>query len=254
MKKVLTIGLAMVVAVGLLAGCGGGETATYNDGTYTAVSDAPETDRYPSGFDGSLELTLTIADDVVTDVSIVEYDGHGDVKDYDTYGQEGLFDGSNLEAAHNALAEAIIEANDWDVDAYSGATGTSDKVREAAQRAFEKALVDKADGEYFDGTFMGLTDVDERGSRLIAWVTIEDDAIVDVVFAETYDSESGFKDESYGSEQAGFTIENLEEAYAALAAAMVEANSADVEAFSGATGTSEKAVEAVQDALDVAKR
>ena len=46
-------------------------------------------------------------------------------------------------------------------------------------------------------------------------------------------------------EQVVNTIENLEEAYVALAAAMVDANSADVEAFSGATGTSEKAVEAV---------
>lgn len=257
MKKVFIIGLAMVLAVGMLAGCGGEEEpqATYKDGTYTAVSNTPETERVYTGFDGYIEVTITISDDVVTDVSFTEYDAFGEAKDYATYGREGVFDGNDLKEAHEALANAIIEANSWDVDAVTGATSTSKKAIEAAERAFEMALVEPAsDNVYFDGTFMGRTQPDSRGSWLVAWVTIQDDKIVDVVFGETYDSDSGWKEyEDYGVEDR-YTGDDLKEAHEALAAAMVEANSAEVDAVSGSTGTSEKAVEAVKNALAAAKR
>jgi uncharacterized protein with FMN-binding domain len=259
MKKALIIGLALAMTVGLLTACNTEEPNTYKDGTFVAYSNAPETTRSPAGFDGPVKIEITFEDDQVTSVSIIEYNTFGQAKEYDAYGSEAAgYTGADLEAAHVALAEAIMENNTWDVDVVSGSTSSSNKVREAAQRAFELALVEPAsDNEYFDGVFMGRTEADSRGSWLVIFITIQNDEIVSVVMAETYVSNDtlGWKDyAAYGSEAAGYTGEDLQAAHEALAAAMVAANGADVDAVSGSTGTSEKAVEAAQQALDAARR
>ncbi len=257
MKRVLIIGLALAMTVGLLAACT--QDPTYQDGTFVAFSNAPETTRSPAGFDGPVEIEITFEGDEVTAVKIVEYNTFGQAKDYATYGSEAAgYTGEDLEDAHVTLAEAIMANNTWDVDVVSGSTGTSDKVREAAERAFEMALVEPAsDNEYFDGVFMGRTEADSRGSWLVIFVTIENDEIVGVVMAETYVSDDtlGWKDyESYGSEAAGYTGADLEDAHLALGSAMIDANSAEVDVVSGSTGTSDKAIEAAQNALDAARR
>ncbi len=257
MKKVLIIGLALAMTVGLLAACT--PDPTYQDGTFVAYSNAPETTRSPAGFDGPVKIELTFEDEKVTAVKITEYDTFGNAKDYASYGSEAAgYTGEDLEEAHVALAEAIMENNTWDVDVVSGSTSTSNKVREAAERAFELALVEPAsDNEYFDGVFMGLSDVDGRGQWLVIFVTIENDEIVDVVMAETTFSDETlvWKDyDAYGSEAAGYTGEDLKEAHEALAEAMVAANSTEVDVVSGSTSTSEKAMEAAQRALDAARR
>jgi uncharacterized protein with FMN-binding domain len=259
LKKVLIIGLALAMAVGLLAACTTEDPATYKDGTFVAYSNAPETTRSPAGFDGPVRIELIFEDEQVTGVQITEYDVYGNAKNYEAYGSAAAgFTGEDLENAHVELAAAIMENNTWDVDVVAGATSTSNKVREAAQRAFEMALVEPAsDNEYFDGVFMGRTEADSRGSWLVIFITIQNDEIVSVVMAETYVSNDtlGWKDyAAYGSEAAGYTGETLQAAHEALAAAMVAANSADVDAVSGSTGTSEKAVEAAQQALDAARR
>ena len=223
---------------------------TYNDGTYTAVSANANARGYA-------EVTLTIANDEITDVSMVEYDGFGNIKDYEAYGREGVFDGSNLQAAHEALAAAMVANNTYDVDAVSGATSTSDKTMSAAGLAMEKALIEPASNNtYFDGTFFAISDQDGRGNFVIALVTIENDVIVDVALSEATETEEGIslKDyEDYGQEGV-FDGSTLQAAHEALAAAMIENNTYDVDVVSGATSTSEKVVVAGERALEAAKR
>jgi uncharacterized protein with FMN-binding domain len=257
LKKLFVCAALLMFSLGLVAGCGNGDdngddvaAGTYNDGTYTAVS----ANANARGF---VEVTLTIAADEVTDVAIVEFDGFGVPKDYATYGVEGAFDGSDLQEAHETLAAAMVEGNTWDVDTVTDATSTSNKTRSAAQLAMEKALVEPASGNtYFDGTFFAVSDQDQRGNFVIALVTVEDDVIVAVELSEATATEEGIslKDyDDYGQEGV-FDGSNLQAAHEALAAAMVENNSADVDVATGATGTSTKAMEAAQRALDIAKR
>lgn len=257
LKKIFVCAALLLFSLGLAAGCGNGDdngddaaAGTYKDGTYTAVS-------ANANMRGYAEVTLTVAGDEITAVDIVEYDGFGNAKDYETYGREGVFDGEMLQDAHDTLAAAIVENNTWDVDTVTDATSTSDKTRSAARQALEKALVEPAsDNNYFDGSFFAVSDQDERGNFLIALVTIENDVIVDVELAEATETEDGIalKDyDDYGQEGT-FDGSDLQAAHEALAAAMVENNTYDVDAVSGATGTSTKAVEAARRALDAAKR
>ena len=271
MKKILVCLGLLILSLALVAGCGNGgdnggndiaaptngddngeavAVSTYNDATYTAVSANANARGYA-------EVTLSIAGDEITDVSIVEYDGYGNPKDYETYGQEGVFDGSVLQAAHEALSAAMVDNNTYNVDVVSGATSTSEKAMSAARLAMEKALVEPvSDNTYFDGTFFAVSDQDGRGNFVIALVTVEDDEIVAVNLAEATETEDGItlkNYEDYGQEGV-FDGSVLQAAHEALAAAMVDNNTSNVDLVSGATGTSEKAVEAAQQALEAAKR
>lgn len=245
MKKLFAVSLVIVLAMALTA-CGG--SSTYEDGTYTAQGVV--------GDRGYVEATVTIEGDEITNISFVEYTQFDEAKDYATYGREGTFDGNDLQEAHEALAAAMVEANSWEVDDVTGATSTSEKAKLAVEVALDKALVD-ADSEFVNGTFMGVSSMDDRGGMVVALVTINNDEITAVNLRETtrVDDALEFKDyETYGSEAAGFTGEDLQEAHETMAARFVEANDTDVELVSGATGTSEKAIEAVVEALNNARR
>ncbi len=142
MKRILIFAVLLVFTAGLMAGCGNGvdrgaagDAAAgqrYKDGSFTAVSANANMRSY-------VEVTLTLASDKITDVAIVEYDGWGGFKDYEGYGVEGVFDGSKLKAAHEALAAAIVEQNSPEVDVVSGATSTSQKTMDAVKNALAAA-------------------------------------------------------------------------------------------------------------------
>lgn len=65
-------------------------------------------------------------------------------------------------------------------DIVTGATGSSTGFIQAVERALIKASPDKpTDKKYFDGVFMGRSDVASRGYYKVVWITIKDDKIVD---------------------------------------------------------------------------
>lgn len=241
MKKIFSLALVMVLALGLLAGCG---SATYEDGTFVGISDEGR---------GYVKVELTMEGDKITAIDVFEFTNLGIQKDYDTYGN-ATFTGDMLKDAHETLVADIIEANGTDVDVVTGATSTSNKVIQAVERAMELALVEAAsDNTYFNGKFMGV-ERDDRGA-VIVLVTIQDDVITEVTMSETSirDGAENVKDyETYGNPT--FSGEMLKDAHETLAQRFVDANGPEVEAVSGATGTSTKAIEALKDALENAKR
>ncbi len=240
MKKVLVCVALLLFSLALVTGCdsedNGGNDLTYNNGTYTAVSTA--NDR------GYVEATITIENDEITAVTTVEFNDLGDQKDWDSYPYAEAKEG------HDAVAADIVENNTWDVDIYSGATTSSNKIMEAVKNAMEKALVTPtSDNEYFDGTFMAISEKGDRGWG-IAWVTIENDEITEVVLKETAKGE----DESFERKSEEYAWEQFHEAVEAIADAIIEAQSAEVDAYTGATGSSNMWMDAVQNALDSATR
>ncbi|MDR5660068.1 FMN-binding protein [Serpentinicella sp. ANB-PHB4] len=240
MKKLLTILLA-VAMIFVIVGCssdtpatGGDATNTYQDGTYTAYSDA--------GARGYGMATVTIEDDAIVDVQVAEFNDFGEEKDSD-YGYDAFHD------AKEEMPGRFVEANSADVDVFTGATSSSNYWKQSVERALEMALVDTSDATYFEGVFHGVSDVDERGSRGIARVTIENDNIVDVELKETRmdDEEEVLKDEDY-------TFEQWHEALEEMPGRFVEANSADVDEYTGATSSSNKWQQAVERALEKAAK
>lgn len=133
--------------------------------------------------------------------------------------------GSN---AIDQLPGKIVEANSTDVDAVAGASVTSKAIIEAVNNA----LKSKASGEgtTLTGTAKGF------GGDVIVTVTMDGDKIVKV--------EAQGPDETEG---VGSTaIDQLPEK-------IVEVNSTDVDAVAGASITSNAIIDAVNNALELAK-
>lgn len=223
MKKVLAVVLAMAFvltfSVSMMA------EGHLEDGEYVGYSSADS--------HGYVEAHVTLEDGEIVNVDLMEYQETGNLKGED-YSYDEWFD------AMDELPGRFEEANSADIDAFSGATGTSEK----AMGAVEMALA-KAEGETeFDGTFLGVSEESDRGSKGVAWVTVEDGSITEVKLEELSDGE--FKNEdNYEYGEFHEARENMPERF-------VEADSADVDAYSGATGSSGRWEEAVANALDKA--
>ncbi len=93
------------------------------DGTFMARSE--KTER------GWGIVWLTVADGEITDIRLEEVSGD-ELKDED-YGWEAFH------SAREEIAERMLAENDYEVDTYTGATGSSELWKEAAARALEMA-------------------------------------------------------------------------------------------------------------------
>jgi uncharacterized protein with FMN-binding domain len=225
---------SVLIVVGLTPWAAEGGQATFQDGSYVGYSDANDK--------GYAMATVTIAEDQIVAVELTEFTGYGAEKDWDTYPYEPSV------KAREELAGEFVAKNSADVDTYTGATSSSEKYRQAVARALEKALVEPAsDNTYFDGTFLGQTEPNEKGQRAVALVTIENDRIVDVVLEQTIDESNEFKGEDY--QYGPFHMAREE-----MARRFIAANSTDVDTFTGATGSSTAWMAAVEKALEHARR
>lgn len=231
---------------GLLA-AGGCAPNEFEDGVTVSVSEGDER--------GYAEVAVTIENDEITDVEITEYDGVGVEKLYEVYGQNFEY----IEEAHEYFSEEIVEQNTWEVDTFSGATSTSEDIRQATRFALEKARVNEPEQEYFDGTFMARSEGSERGWHL-AWVTLQDDEIVDVELAGTTPVE---EDDEAVYDDAGRQVFELKgedyhhepylEASEVIAEEVIEAQGPEVDTYTEATSSSEQWSEAVEKALEKAR-
>lgn len=109
MKKIISLALILVLIATALVGCGG---AKYKDGTYTGEAEG----MYP------LKVTVEVKDGKIASVDVEheETDGIGTL-------------------AVDQLPGAIVEKNSTDVDGVSGATLTSNGIKEAVNKALEGA-------------------------------------------------------------------------------------------------------------------
>ena len=111
MKKLITLTIVMVLLASTLTGCGGG--TKYKDGTY----EGDATGMQP------LKVSVEVKDGKIANVEITE---HAET--------EGISD-----PAIEQIPDLIVEKNSTDVDAVSGATITSNAIKEAVNKALEGA-------------------------------------------------------------------------------------------------------------------
>ena len=191
-------------------------TSKYGVGTYTASV---------KGFAGDVTVTITIGEgDVITDVVI-----------------EGANETPALGgAAMEKLAAKIKDTQSVDVDAMSGATFTSNAVIQAAQDCMTQAEAAAGNGGAAEGGAssvykVGTYTASVKGFAGDVTVTItigEGDVITDVVI------EGANETPALG----GVAMEKL-------AAKIKDTQSADLDAMSGATFTSNAVIQAAQDCL-----
>ncbi|NBG88055.1 FMN-binding protein [Isachenkonia alkalipeptolytica] len=167
------------------------------------------------GYGGDIELEVIIADGEIAAVNIIEH------SETEGLGDEGM----------EETVATIIEEQSVDVDTVSGATESSEAVISGVKEALEDAGVELG-GEAYEqqgtlGTGSGY------GGEIILDVVTDGEEILDIVVVE--ESETG----GLGDIAIDEIIESV-----------LEAQSTEVDSVSGATESSEGALEAIEDALD----
>lgn len=200
-------------------------TAAGGDTTAAALSFVPGTySAAAAGYGGDVKVEITVSESRIEEVKA---DGADETPEI----------GGN---ALDKLPAKILEAQSADVDAVSGATVTSDAILAAVKDALSQAA---ASGEAKEaapaaelkaGTYTG--EAEGYAGKVTAEVTITEAGIADIKV----------KGDDETPEIGGNAINKLP-------AKMIEAKSADVDAVSGATITSEAIIEAVNQALEQAK-
>lgn len=213
MKKILIWALILSLCLALTAAPALAE-GVYTPGTYTGVS---------SGHEEGVSVTVTVDENSITDVVV------------DVSHETPLIGG----LAGDELAAQILAAQGADIDGVTGATETSGGVRRALADALAQAM-GGASGEktpVADGTFSGTAPGFGLTGQMTCEVSFENGAITDIqVVAET-DSLTG---EWFGN------------AKELLIPRLLEQQSLEVDAITGATASSNGIKNCVAKAIDAA--
>ena len=193
------------------------------DGTYEATGE---------GFGGDITVEVTIEEGEVASVEVVD---HGESTDEDAYPEA-----PSVNEALEVVPERIVDADGTEnVDGISAATETSTGIASAVEAALQEAAGDEVEeeeeeakeeekdveGEVYTGSGEGYKDAIE------VEVTMDGEEIVDIQVTSEDETPDFFED---GKQ----TINDI-----------IEAQGTDVDTETGATGTSEGIVEAVEDAV-----
>lgn len=267
-KSLISLGGMAVISAALIMGSDGlynalkslektPEPGAYQAGTYEASA---------QGFGGEVKVSVTIGEDgSLTDISIVDCS-----TETDTIGQ----------AAAPQIAQAMLEAQSAEVDGISGATLTSQAVKEAVLECLAQASGgETAEAEAKENAGQGEASPTEEDAESEGESQTEEDP---ESHGET-DTESGekvYQAGTYAASAKGYegdvqiavtvgddgSIQNIQildysteapdvgqAAALELTTAMIERQSADVDVVSGATMTSNAVIQAVKEALESAE-
>lgn len=188
--------------------------------TTAALAETSDYTATAQGFGGLVEVTLSMTDETITNAVIVA--------DSETPAIGG--------AALSTLQEQILAANSAEIDGVTGATVTSNAVKEAAAKAIDasKGMVVIA-AVLTDGVYTATRESYQH-EHITVSVTITDGKIADVVIDEITDHPSTITDAPC----------------AQIPAAIVENQSYNVDTVTGATFTSNSIKNAVRDCLEQA--
>ncbi|MPW24544.1 FAD-dependent oxidoreductase [Alkalibaculum sp. M08DMB] len=230
-KKSITCLLAITIALGIITGC---SQDSGKNGTFTGVA---------RGYGGDVEVTIIIEND-----KIISVDAKGD--------NETAGIGSN---AIEQLPDAIIEANSADVDATSGATVTSNAIKEAAQSAIDQSKgasnVDLPELSMTPGTYVGQA----KGYAGTLEVTVEvsQNEIISIELTDNIPQENEMIDREFWA--AKYPISMLRDTDQILKTVsdrlpdrIVESQSLAVDSIAGATASSNGFLLAMSDAIEQA--
>ena len=223
MKKLsLLLAIVLVFSFSVLS------HAQYIDGTYEAWSDAS---------DKSIQYAkVFIEDGKLVAVILREFTDKMVEKDWTTYPWPEAGE------AARTLGLQFVENQAAVADIVTGATGSSKGFIQAVERALVKASGEQPANKYFDGVFMGRSEVASRGYYKVVWVTIKDDKIVDFK-AQRVLADGTIQDPA----EYGWPLEMARESYKNAA---LESEPGYVDIIKGATGLTEMSNIAVRDALD----
>jgi len=226
--KRLSFVLALVLVLSI------GVQAAWIDGTYEGWSDA--------GPNGCQYAKVFIEDGKITAVILRELTGLYVEKDFSKYNWPEAGE------AARTLPAQFVANQAAEADIVTKATGSSEGYIQAVERALVRASDVKPDKKYFDGTFIGRSEVSTYGGYYkVVWVTLKDDKVVDYKVQRVL-PDMTIQDPSV--EVYNWPLELARESYKE-AALVSEPGFVDI--ISGATGLTIQSNHAVRDALDKAR-
>lgn len=228
MKKLsLVLALLLVFSLTLVS------QAAWVDGTYEGWADATS--------NGTQSAKVFIEDGKIVAVILREWTQNHVEKNFSTYpwpeaGEAARTMGGQFVANQAAKADTITKA-----------THSGEGYIQAVERALVSASATKPANKYFDGTFLGQSEVSSYGQYYkVVWVTLKDDKIVDYKVARVLPDHSI---QNPSMEAYGWPLELARESYKEAA---LKAVPGYVDIISGATGLVIQSNHAVRDALDKA--
>ena len=137
--------LSGMLAVSILAGCGGG--GAYKDGSYEGKSSVFEGEEEDGSGAGYGVVSLTIKDGKIADCTFTTYEPDGTLKDSDYGKQDGEIANQDFYnkaqravQASGKYAERLVEAGNLaDVDSITGASISYKEFQEAVNDALDQA-------------------------------------------------------------------------------------------------------------------
>lgn len=263
MRKIFAlIFILILILITTLAGCGTKQSTqeelnenpplSLTDGTYTAFSDATPNYEF-----GETELQITIKDGKISVAKIKEIlDGNKQhsVKNSTNYSYQPALDGQDYFEKKLVGLGTIKEIKQ--IDDFAGITHSSQKIKQAAIRALQKANQEKS-GFYFNGTFRGYSAVTNEHGWAVAYVTINNDVIESAELLEWVPDKENptqfiVKDyENYKLEKAGPANQYFQKQFVGLT---TPEDINEVDNYAGVTQSSQKYKAAVNMALEKAKK
>ena len=119
MKKTIIVILVLTIVMGTLFA----QQARYRNGVYTSTQTRPQPDPPADPVGGNVTVAVTFRSNRITRIEITE------TKDTDDY----------VNIVKNFFLPDLIEAQNPDIDAFAGATGTSTAVKNAVRDAMSQA-------------------------------------------------------------------------------------------------------------------
>ncbi len=227
MKK-LTVVLALILVFAV------GAQAAWVDGTYEGWSDAADT--------GTQYAKVFIENGEIVAVILREFTDKHIEKDFATYPWPEAGE------AARTLGAQFVANQAAEADVVTKATGSCVGWIQAVDRALVKASADKPANEFFDGVFLGRSEISGYGGYYkVVWVTLKDDKIVDYKVQRVLPDHT-IQDPSIEVYQ--WPLELAREGYKEAA---IESKPGYVDIISGATGLTIQSNHAVRDALDKAR-
>ncbi len=202
----------------------------YADGRFEGISDPSRT--------GYVAVEMVVQQGTITQVIMQEFRGDLSLKTKETYDYEPWH------KAFDELPAAVIKSQSADIDVVTGATSTSNKFKQAVRRALGEEQPYK-NGDYKDGVYQGESDKNDKGHVEVK-VQVLLGRIVDVAIVEYRGDGTEKTKETYDYEPWHKAVDELPKA-------VVTKQSAAVDVVTGASGTTEKFVQAVERALEQAK-
>lgn len=208
-KKTITMLLIGIFIISF-SGCSSKESAgtLYEAGKYTASE---------KGYGGNITVEVEFTEEQIKNVTILSHDETPGTSD----------------EAIEEMPKRIVENQTTEIDAVSGATYTSDAIKNAVADAVKQAKGETTStAEAVDGVYEGTSE--GKGGEITVAVTIKDGTISSVKPVSHH--------ETTGFERAFTIVEND----------MISTNSTDVDMVTSATMTSGGMIRATQDALEKA--